>query len=94
MILLAADVVQSLVKFLDDRHLLVVEYDLVVVHNFQDSFCSQQAKVLIYFVRVYNFEHPENSGGVHDVLLTWRLVFNVEVDDVEELVQDPTILRV
>ena len=53
--LLAANVVQGLVELLDDRHLLIVKDNLMVVDYLEDSLGSQEAQVLILFVRVNDF---------------------------------------
>ena len=66
----------------------------MVIDNFQDCFCGQQAQVTVFFVRVDNLEHPQDRAGYNDIFLIRSVMLDVEVDHVEELVENPAVFRV
>ena len=88
------NVVECFVEFLDDGHLLVVEDNLVAVHHFEDGLRSQQTQILIRLILAQYLKHPQDYLRIYHLRLERSIMFDVEVDDIQQLVQNALILRI
>ena len=66
----------------------------MVVDDFKYCFSRQKTQVRILFVRVNYFEHPKDRARVDYVLLVRRVVLDIEVYHIDQLVEDSSILGV
>ena len=64
----------------------------MVRYHPQNSFGCKQTEVLVTLVLVQNFEHPYNDRRLQNFFLVSGVMFDVEVDYIEQLVDDSRVL--
>ena len=63
------NVLQGEVELLDDGHFLVIEMDLMLAHDVQQSRGCQAAEQLLIPLMLHNFQHPEYRVRANYLLL-------------------------
>ena len=66
----------------------------MVVDHFQYRLRRQKAQITVFFVRVNDLEHPEDSARINHFFLVWCVVLYVKVDYVKKLIEDSPVFGV